>query len=158
MTGENTAAQEQTTTIINGNQMIANKPEEQLLAEIMDMQRQNLTAKKAEKIEDSKIFFSRCFIALAYAFFCLYCNQLRTYTPKKRKILSKLILAKAKPRAKLQVLLYFIPIFGWLYLATNFNSLNYCCSYKKLQKMCGEDFISHEILDKALNRDYESSW
>ncbi|MBI2063045.1 MAG: hypothetical protein HYT61_02260 [Candidatus Yanofskybacteria bacterium] len=154
MTDANTTVQEQTMTN-QREQMIANKPEEQLLAEIMNMQRQNPTAKKAEKLCHLRINFSICFVRFAYAFYGLDRKQLETYTPEKLKILSKLILTKAKPRAKLEILFGFVPILGWIYLATRFTNFNYCRIYKKLQKMCGEDFICHEILNKAINGEYD---
>lgn len=137
------------------NQLISNKPEELLLAELTQLRNQNLTADRAEKLKNLRIKFSKCYITMAYDFFGLSPSQLTDFDLEKRKTLGKLIFNHAKPFATTQILMAFVPLIGWLILFNCHISFNYRRLYKKLEKMCGaSNYLDNEIMTKAINGDY----
>ncbi|MBI2063401.1 MAG: hypothetical protein HYT65_00195 [Candidatus Yanofskybacteria bacterium] len=140
MANEVAMAQDQSPAAING-QLIENTVTEQLLVDIGEMRRMNLTAKQKEKIEGIVEKIRLSFYELTMEYFGIDQNQTLRLSDQKLKALFMLISARAqKTYIYMLALGILIPVFGWGLILTNSRTIALVFSVRKLKKILGNSF------------------
>lgn len=144
MANEVAMTQNQSPTVTSGK-LIENTVTEQLLVQIADMRRKNLTAKQQDKISNLSLEIRHHFFNLTWKYFGIDYDQVLQLSDQKLKALFTLVSARAHKTSSYMRVLFTISILGWLaHSASSTFMLN--GSTQKLKKMLGNSFDLVKII------------
>lgn len=121
--------------------------EEQLLGKIGEMRQKNLTAKQKNKIERLERGLASGFLTLSWNYFGVDGEQIQELSDPEIKALFLLVAERARKTAIFARIFGFgIPIFGWIFILSESQTIRLSNSVRKLKQMIGNGFNPTQII------------
>jgi hypothetical protein len=121
--------------------------QEQVLATISEMRQKNLTAKQKEELKYHKDRLTEQFFYFTRKYFGLDGKQVQKLSDQELEALFIIVSKRIrKTSVYTKILVFCIPLIGWVTIAEGSRSIPFASSMRKLKKMLGDRFNSVKIL------------